>query len=32
MLSDGMKHLDKDDAIEVLDIAQVVAMTLPPEA
>lgn len=28
MVSDGMKHFDKDEAIEVLDIAQVVASTL----
>ncbi|MFV8756481.1 heterodisulfide reductase-related iron-sulfur binding cluster [Nannocystaceae bacterium ST9] len=31
MISDGMKHLDKDEAIEVLDIAQVIASTLPAE-
>ncbi|EDM79076.1 putative iron-sulfur-binding reductase [Plesiocystis pacifica SIR-1] len=31
MISDGMKHFDKDEDIEVLDIAQVVAATLPPE-
>jgi Fe-S oxidoreductase len=31
MISDGMKHLDKDESIEVLDIAQVVAATLPAE-
>jgi Fe-S oxidoreductase len=29
MVSDGMKHFDKDEDIEVLDIAQVVASTLP---
>lgn len=28
MISDGMKHFDKDEDIEVLDIAQVVAATL----
>jgi Fe-S oxidoreductase len=28
MISDGMKHFDKDEDIEVLDIAQVVASTL----
>ena len=28
MVSDGMKHFDKDEDIEVLDIAQVVASTL----
>jgi len=31
MISDGMKHFDKDEDIEVLDIAQVVAQTLPAE-
>ena len=31
MISDGMKHFDKDEDIEVLDIAQVVAAALPPE-
>ena len=29
MVSDGMKHFNKDEDIEVLDIAQVVAATLP---
>jgi Fe-S oxidoreductase len=29
MISDGMKHFDKDEAIEVLDIAEVVAAALP---
>nr|WP_255216633.1 (Fe-S)-binding protein [Pseudenhygromyxa sp. WMMC2535] len=29
MISDGMKHFDKDEDIEVLDIAQVIASTLP---
>jgi Fe-S oxidoreductase len=28
MISDGMKHFDKDEEIAVLDIAQVVASTL----
>jgi Fe-S oxidoreductase len=32
MITDGMKHFDKDDEIEVLDIAQVVAATLPVAA
>jgi Fe-S oxidoreductase len=32
MLSDGMKHFDKEDDIQVLDIAQVVASTLPDPA
>jgi Fe-S oxidoreductase len=32
MLSDGMKHLDKEEDIEVLDIAQLVARTLPDPA
>ena len=33
MLSDGMKHLDKEEEIEVLDLAQVIAATLPaPES
>lgn len=31
MISDGMKHFDKDEDIEVLDIAQMVAATLPAE-
>ena len=30
MLSDGVKHFDKDEEIEVLDIAEVVAAALPP--
>jgi Fe-S oxidoreductase len=29
MISDGMKHFDKDESIEVLDIAQIIASTLP---
>ena len=29
MISDGMKHFDKDEDIEVLDIAQIVARGLP---
>lgn len=29
MMSDGMKHLDKEEEIEVLDIAEIVAATLP---
>ncbi|MCX4245594.1 (Fe-S)-binding protein [Paraliomyxa miuraensis] len=32
MLSDGVKHFDKDEDIEVLDIAEVVAATLPAPA
>jgi len=32
MVSDGMKHFDKDEDIEVLDIAQVVAATLAQPA
>ncbi len=28
MISDGMKHFDKDESIEVMDIAQVIAATL----
>jgi Fe-S oxidoreductase len=32
MVSDGMKHFDKDEQIAVLDIAQVVASTLSAEA
>ena len=32
MVSDGMKHFDKDEDIEVLDIAQVIASTLPASA
>ncbi len=32
MLSDGMKHLDKEEEIEVLDLAQVIAATLPSPA
>ncbi len=32
MISDGMKHFDKDDEITVLDIAELVAAALPPEA
>lgn len=31
MVTDGIKHFDKDDVIEVLDIAEVVAAALPPE-
>jgi Fe-S oxidoreductase len=31
MVSDGVKHFDKDEEIEVLDIAEVVAASLPPE-
>lgn len=31
MMSDGVKHFDKDEEIEVLDIAEVVAASLPPE-
>ena len=29
MISDGVKHFDKDEDVEVLDIAEVVARTLP---
>ncbi len=29
MLSDGVKHFDKDEDVEVLDIAEVIAATLP---
>jgi Fe-S oxidoreductase len=32
MLSDGMKHFGKDEEIEVLDIAEIVAATLPDDA
>lgn len=32
MLSDGLKALGKDDAVEVMDLAVVVAQQLPPEA
>ena len=30
MLSDGMKHFNVEEELEVLDIAQLVAATLPP--
>jgi len=29
MITDGVKHFGKDEDIEVMDIAQVVAATLP---
>ncbi|MCA9706529.1 MAG: (Fe-S)-binding protein [Myxococcales bacterium] len=32
MITDGVKHFDKDEEIEVLDIAEVVAAALPPAA
>lgn len=32
MISDGMKHFDKDEDIEVMDIAEMIAAALPPEA
>jgi hypothetical protein len=32
MLSDGLKALGKDEAIEVMDLAVVVAAQLPAEA
>jgi hypothetical protein len=32
MISDGMKHFDKDEDIAVLDIAQLVASTLASPA
>ena len=32
MISDGMKHFDKDEDIAVLDIAEMIAAALPPEA
>lgn len=32
MISDGMKHFDKEEDIEVMDIAQLVAATLPDTA
>ena len=32
MISDGMKHFDKDESIEVMDIAQVIAATLAEPA
>ncbi len=32
MISDGMKHFDKDEDIEVLDIAQIIASTLSEAA
>ena len=32
MISDGMKHFNKDEDIAVMDIAQVIAQTLPGEA
>ncbi len=32
MISDGMKHFDKDEDIQVLDLAEMVAAALPPEA
>ncbi len=32
MISDGMKHFDKDEEIAVMDIAEMIAAALPPEA
>ncbi len=32
MISDGMKHFDKDEDIAVMDIAEMIAAALPPEA
>ncbi len=32
MISDGMKHFDKDEDILVMDIAEMIAAALPPEA
>jgi hypothetical protein len=30
MITDGIKHFNKEDDIEVLDLAQVIAATLSP--
>ena len=32
MLSDGMKHFNREEDVEVLDVAQIVAATLPEAA
>jgi Fe-S oxidoreductase len=32
MISDGVKHFNKDESVEVLDLAQIIADALPPQS